>query len=118
MYKEISIPIELSSSEFCSILESHITDNLEKLEPYILDGMWQHNDRANYVDDSLRIQEIAYKEGNEYVMYYEYDWAANLGCKDMDLKDTAECSVNFKLENGELLFNCLLLERPSPNDEL
>ena len=118
MYQEVKIPIELESAEFCEILGTHITDNLSELEPYLIDGLWQHSDRAEYMDDSLTISEISHVKDNEYIMYYEYEWFAYMGCKDMDHGDTAERSVKFKLENGELVFNILILERPSPEDEL
>lgn len=118
MYKEISIPIELDSSEFCDILESHIYENLDNdLEQALMDGMWEHHDRATYVDDSFEIIEIAHIKDNEYIMHYRYDWFAYLGCKDMDHGDIGERSVHFKLENGQLCFSCLILEQPAPNDE-
>jgi hypothetical protein len=118
MYKEISIPIELDSEEFCDILKSNISDNLDaELESALVDGMWEHNDRAAYEDDSLRIVEIEHIKENEYVMHYEYDWFAYLGCKDMNHGDVGERSVHFKLESGRIIFSCLILEPPAPDEE-
>ena len=117
MYEEISIPIALDSPEFCDILESNIADSFDELQSYLLDGIWQHNDRAEYVDDSLQIQEIIHIKDNEYVMHYEYEWYAYFGCRDMDLRDTSERSVNFKLIDGKLVFNFLILERRSTDEE-
>ncbi len=118
MYKEIELDIDLSSDEFCEILRTQIEDRLDKLEPYLLDGLWQKGDRAEYSEDTLVINEITHNSGNEYTMYYEYEWFAFMGCKDMDHGDTADGSVDFKFQNGRLIFNFLILERPSTENEL
>ncbi|MET6533605.1 hypothetical protein [Citrobacter freundii] len=63
------------------------------------------------------INDVEYIGDNNYILYYKINYYIYNLCKDMDIDDDYETSINFTLNNGLLVFDIIDCER-NTSDEL
>jgi len=64
----------------------------------------QYNDRANFLEESLEVQDINL-ENSEGIVEVSYDFDAYHGCKDIDQGDTVTDEWSFKLIGKSIIFD-------------
>ena len=57
------------------------------------------------------INDVEYIGDNNYILYYKINYYIYNLCKDMDIDDDYETSINFTLNNGLLVFDIIDCER-------
>jgi len=89
------------------------------LASFLVGDVSQHDIRAEYCTDSLKIISVDKIEGRgSYALEYSYEWSAYYGCRDMCKGDTEYDSMTFRYWGELLIFKKTVIEPRSTYDEL
>lgn len=114
----IPLRLELNNQDtaniICSYLENNHQDHtLKSILNLDLSFIDYRAQSSNY----FIINDVEYIGDNNYILYYKINYYIYNLCKDMDIDDDYETSINFTLNNGLLVFDIIDCER-NTSDEL
>lgn len=114
----IPLRLEFNSQDtaniICSYLENNHQDHtLKSILNLDLSFIDYRAQSSNY----FIINDVEYIGDNNYILYYKINYYIYNLCKDMDIDDDYETSINFTLNNGLLVFDIIDCER-NTSDEL
>ena len=97
-------------------LKDHLNEHIEDLYPALDLDVRERDMRAELLEVVVASVEI---DGDTITVYYEVEYDAYYGCKDMDGGDTYEEVMTGKVVNGHIVFpRHISPERLAPNEEL
>ncbi|EFL9656597.1 hypothetical protein IGU62_002101 [Escherichia coli] len=108
----IPLSLEFNSQDtaniICSYLEKNHQDSILKT---ILNIDLSFIDYRAQSSNYFIINDVEYIGDNNYILYYKINYYIYNLCKDMDIDDDYETSINFTLNNGLLVFDIIDCER-------
>lgn len=108
----INIPLEYDENS----LTDHLNENIEDLYPALDLDVEERDMRANFIEATITSVDI---DGDKIIVYYEVDYDAHYGCKDIDGGGTYEDEIVGKIEGGHIIFpRHISPEHLSPDEEL
>ena len=108
----LKLPFEYDQESLADHLNEHIDDLYQALD---LD-VEERDMRAQLLEVAITSVEI---DGDTVTVYYEVDYDAYYGCKDLDSGGTYEEEMTGKVDNGHIIFpRHISTERLAPNEEL
>ena len=108
----IPLSLEFNSQDtaniICSYLEKNHQDSILKT---ILNIDLSFIDYRAQSSNYFIINDVEYVGDNNYILYQKINYYIYNLCKDMDIDDDYETSINFTLNNGLLVFDIIDCER-------
>lgn len=114
----IPLRLEFNSQDTANIICSYLENNhqdptLKSILNLDLSFIDYRAQSSNY----FIINDVEYIGDNNYILYYKINYYIYNLCKDMDIDDDYETSINFTLNNRLLVFDIIDCKR-NTSDEL
>ena len=103
----LKIPLQLNGKTLEEAIGEALILHQEEFGLFFYRSIQTDDSRIEVVDDSLEVNDIQHdgKSGTADVQFMSYFYA---GCKDMNSEDLHEETLEFEIENNELVFDLLM----------